>query len=236
MFKDKVVVITGGAMGIGKCLCEEFRKAGAKVSTIDVLENPYFLGDVGKKEDLDAFVKKVIDDFSHVDVFIHNALPLMKGLDSCRYEEFQEALSVGITAPFYLAQQFAPYFAKDASILLITSTRARQSQQNTESYTAAKGGLSALCHGLAMSFAGKVRVNSIAPGWIETKGASYKGADCTQHPASRVGRPEDIAHMALFLASNKAAFITGEEITIDGGMHSKMIYHGDEGWTLAEKG
>jgi NAD(P)-dependent dehydrogenase (short-subunit alcohol dehydrogenase family) len=156
----------------------------------------------------------------------------MKGIAQCSYEEFQSALAVGVTAPFYLSKLFAPHFAKDACIINISSSRDRMSQPQTESYTAAKGGIAALTHALAASFAGKVRVNSISPGWIETNGIVYEGPDAVQQPAGRVGNPMDIANMVLYLCSDKAGFITGENICIDGGMTRQMIYHGDCGWEL----
>ena len=156
----------------------------------------------------------------------------MKGIDECTYEEFQYALSVGVTAPFYLAKLLMPYLVKGASIINISSSRDRMSQPQTESYTAAKGGIAALTHALATSLAGKARVNSISPGWIDTTGTTYTGPDATQQPAGRVGNPMDIANMVLFLCSDKAGFITGENICIDGGMTRQMIYHGDCGWKL----
>lgn len=236
MFKDRVVVVTGGAKGIGKAIAGEFEKAGAHVCIIDLLPNNYFVGDVGDQKTLESFADKVITEYGRVDVLVNNALPLMKGLDGCSYEEFDYALRVGVTAPFYLAKLFAPYFAPGASIINISSSRDRMSQPQTESYTAAKGGISALTHALAVSLAGKVRVNSISPGWIDTDFTEYHGPDAYQQPAGRVGNPMDIANMALFLASDKAGFITGENICIDGGMTRLMIYHNDYGWTLEDKG
>ena len=109
------------------------------------------------------------------------------------------------------------------------------SQPQTESYTAAKGGIAALTHALAVSLAGKVRVNSISPGWIDTTGAEFVGADAVKQPCGRVGKPIDIANMVLYLCSEKAGFITGENICIDGGMTKLMIYHGDHGWSLNAK-
>ena len=234
MFKDGVVVVTGGAKGIGKAIAGEFEKAGAHVCIIDLLPNDYFVGDVGDQKTLESFADKVITAYGRVDVLVNNALPLMKGLDGCSYEEFDYALRVGVTAPFYLAKLFAPYFAPGASIINISSSRDRMSQPQTESYTAAKGGISALTHALAVSLAGKVRVNSISPGWIDTDFTEYHGSDAYQQPAGRVGNPMDIANMALFLASDKAGFITGENICIDGGMTRLMIYHNDYGWTLED--
>ncbi|MBQ4624578.1 MAG: SDR family oxidoreductase [Clostridia bacterium] len=235
MFKDKIVVVTGGVNGIGKCITDEFRKEGSKVIVIDKAPGGDFLGDIADKTVLEAFAANVIAQYGHVDVLVNNALPIMRGIDSCSYEEFQYALAVGVTAPFYLAKLFSPYFGLGASIINISSSRDRMSQPQTESYTAAKGGIAALTHALATSFAGKVRVNSISPGWIDTSYTVYTGPDATQQPAGRVGNPLDIANMVLFLASPKAGFITGENIVIDGGMTHLMIYHGDHGWSLKEE-
>ena len=233
-FKDKIVVVTGGAKGIGKCIKEQFEDQGAKVCVIDILDNDYFRGDIADKATLEAFAQKVVKDYGHVDYLINNALPLFTGIDKCTFDEFRYALDVGVTAPFYLTKLFLPHFTKGASIVNISSTRDRQSQPQSESYTAAKGGIHALTHALAVSLAGKVRVNSISPGWIDREFTEYEGADATQHPAGRVGNPLDIANMVLYLCSDKAGFITGENITIDGGMTKLMIYHGDHGWKLEE--
>ena len=232
MFKNKIAVITGGAKGIGKCIADEFRKNGAVVYVIDKAEGDHFVGDISDKTVLERFASKVIKENGHIDFLINNALPIMKGIDECSYEEFQYAISVGVTAPFYLSKLFAPHFGNNGSIINISSSRARMSQPQTESYTASKGGIVALTHALAVSLAGKVRVNSISPGWIETGGRIYKGADAYQQPCGRVGEPLDIANMVLFLCSDKAGFITGENICIDGGMTKLMIYHGDNGWSL----
>ena len=231
-FKEKVVVITGGAQGIGRCIAEEFLKAGAHVCVIDKQKGDHFVGDIADKQILELFAQNVIAKYGHVDFLINNALPLMKGIDECSYEEFQYAMSVGVTAPFYLAKLFAPYFSKGAAIVNISSSRDRMSQPQTESYTAAKGGIAALTHALAVSLAGRVRVNSISPGWIDTRYTVYEGPDAIQQPVGRVGNPMDIAYMVLFLCSDKAGFITGENICIDGGMTRQMIYHGDFGWNL----
>ena len=234
-FKNKTIVVTGGASGIGLCIANEFRSQGATVYVIDKLEGEHFVGDISKQEVLEAFATEVLSKHSKVDVIVNNALPLMKGIDECSYEEFQYALNVGVTAPFYLAKLFMPYLAKGASIINISSSRDRMSQPQTESYTAAKGGIAALTHALAVSLAGRARVNSISPGWIDTAYTVYEGPDATQQPAGRVGNPMDIANMVLFLCSDKAGFITGETICIDGGMTKQMIYHGDCGWKLENK-
>ena len=231
-FKNKIVVITGGARGIGLCIRQQFETAGATVCVIDLLDNDYFVGDLADKATLEAFAAKVIADHGRVDYLINNAAPMMCGIDEGSYEDFEYALKVGVAAPFYLSKLFAPYFAQGASIVNISSSRDRMSQPQTESYTAAKGGISALTHALAVSLSGRVRVNSVSPGWIDNAYTVYEGPDATQQPAGRVGAPPDIAHMVLYLCSDMAGFITGENICIDGGMTRQMIYHGDHGWKL----
>ena len=232
-YKDKVVIVTGGTQGIGKCIAEEFRKQGALVEVIDKQEGlDHFVGDLANKYAIEEFTKLVIEKYGKVDFIVNNALPLMKGIDECSYEEFEYALKVGVTAPFYMVKLLKDHLAEGASIVNISSSRDRMSQPQTESYTAAKGGIAALTHALAVSLAGKARVNSISPGWIDTDYKVYEGPDAYQQPAGRVGNPLDIANMVLFLCSEKAGFITGENICIDGGMTRQMIYHGDCGWKL----
>ena len=142
----------------------------------------------------------------------------MRGIDECALGRIQLRPARGASP-----RRFKPH-----GELFLRSARLSQ----TESYTAAKGGIAALTHALAVSLAGRVRVNSISPGWIDTSFRRYTGPDATQQPAGRVGDPLDIANMALYLCSDKAGFITGENICIDGGMTRQMIYHGDWGWTL----
>lgn len=232
-FEDKVVVVTGGAQGIGKCIADEFQKAGAHVCIIDKQPGEHYVGDLADKLVIEGFAHHVIAQYGHVDVIVNNALPQMKGIDTCSYEDFEYALKVGVTAPFYLVKQLKDYLSEGASIINISSSRDRMSQPQTESYTAAKGGIAALTHALAVSLSGKARVNSISPGWIDTAYTVCEGPDAVQQPAGRVGNPLDIANMVLFLCSDRAGFITGENICIDGGMTRLMIYHGDNGWSLA---
>ena len=231
-FSNKVVVLTGSSHGIGKSIREKFISYGAIVCDIDINGTPYFLGDIGNKNILEAFVDKIIKEYGHVDYLINNAPPLFKGINDASYDDFEYALKVGVTAPFYLSKLLMPYFNQDAVIINMSSSRDRMSQPQSESYTASKGGISALTHSLAVSLAGRVRVNSISPGWIETNGNEYYGADLYQHPSGRVGKVEDISNMVLYLCSDNASFITGENICIDGGMTKLMIYHNDHGWKL----
>lgn len=245
-------VVTGGANGIGRCIVENMIKEGITVAVIDtdasqgeLLSSKYednvffFSGDIANHETLDAFVKAVVQRFQKVDILVNNACLSRGGLNNCSYEDFNYVLRVGVSAPFYLTQQLMPYFSQGASVVNISSTRAFMSQANTESYTAAKGGISALTHAMSITLAGKARVNSISPGWIDTGAYQHEEnyipnatqADAVQHPAGRIGTPEDIAQMVLYLCSDKASFITGENITIDGGMTKLMIYHNDFGWS-----
>ena len=231
-FSGKIVVITGGARGIGRCIRQAFENAGATVCVIDLLDNDYFVGDLSDKGTLERFSRQVISDHGRVDYLIHNAAPAMCGIRDGSYEDFEYALRVGVTAPFYLTKLFLPYLGDGAAIVNISSSRDRMSQPQTESYTAAKGGISALTHAMAISLAGRARVNSVSPGWIDTANSVFVGADAVQQPVGRVGTSADIASLVLYLCSDMAGFITGENICVDGGMTRQMIYHAEHGWTL----
>jgi len=236
MFTNKVCVITGGANGIGKAIANEFIKNNAKCYIIDIVEGDHFIGDISDKNTLEQFVKYVIDKEGKIDYLINNAPPITKGINDCSYDDFNKALAIGVTAPFYLSKLFLPYFNDNASIINISSSRDRMSQPQTESYTASKGAISALTHALAISLSHKVRVNSISPGWINTTNESINDElDHLQHPTGRVGNPLDIANLVLFLCSDKASFINGENICVDGGMTKQMIYHNDYNWVLNNK-
>lgn len=233
-FEGKVAVVTGGAHGIGRAIVQAFEAEGAAVHIIDITPGDWFVGDISDPRVLERFAAQVIRQSGHVDCLINNAPPPMAGIDDCDWEGFQKALAIGVTAPFYLTKLLMPHFAPEAAVVNLSSSRDRMSQPQTESYTAAKGGIAALTHALAVSLAGKARVNSISPGWIDTTGSDITGADALQQPVGRVGRPEDIAALALFLCSDAAGFITGENICADGGMTKLMIYHGEHGWAYGD--
>lgn len=244
MMNDNVCIITGAANGIGKAVLAEFVSNGCKVAFIDKDKETgeklfselngdhyFFHGDIGEKNVLESFTTEVIKKYGTIHYLIHNACFSNKGiLSDCSYEDFNEVLRVGVTAPYMLTKLLLPALEQNASVVMISSTRAFMSQKDTESYTAAKGGITALTHALAVSLAGRLRVNSISPGWIDTTGGSFTLEDSVQHPSGRIGRPEDIAKLVSFLCGEHAQFINGENIVIDGGMTKQMIYHGDEGW------
>ena len=232
-FQGKIAVVTGGARGIGKAVCDAFRARGAEVESIDRLPHGGFIGDLADPRVLEAFAAQVIKRHGKIDYLVNNAMLTHGGLETCGYEAFNEVLRVGVAAPYYLARLFMDHFHPGGAIVNLSSTRYLMSQQNTESYTAAKGGVTALTHAMAATLAGRVRVNAVAPGWIDTTGGEFTGADAKQHPAGRVGTPEDIVHAVLFLCGEESGFITGQVLTVDGGMTRRMIYHGDEGWIYA---
>ncbi|HSK68112.1 MAG TPA: SDR family oxidoreductase [Candidatus Limnocylindria bacterium] len=236
-FSGKTAVVTGASRGIGLEIARAFRAAGARVAAIDLDPCPekldlFVRGDVADPAALEGFAGETVRRFGGVDFLVNNAMVTRGGLDACGWDDFLYVQKVGVAAPYLLTRLLAPHFAPGACVVNVTSTRAFQSQRDTESYSAAKGGLTALTHALAMSLAGRARVVAVAPGWIETGEAGHSPADRAQHPAGRVGTPGDIAAAVLFLCSPEASFITGQTLVVDGGMSRKMIYHGDEGWTL----
>lgn len=242
-YENYGVVVTGGGHGIGKAIIKEFVQEGAKVCFIDINEEYgrslesdsvfFYHGDVSLESDLNQFVLFCKENLERVDILINNACVSHQGiLSQCSYQDFQKSLSIGVTAPYYLSLQFQDDLKKSGgSIINIASSRAFQSELDTESYTSAKGGIVALTHALAISLSGQVRVNCIAPGWIDVHDtAEFSKEDQAAIPVGRVGKPKDIAKMVTFLCSEDAGFITGETFVVDGGMSKRMIYHGDHGW------
>ena len=239
----KGVIVTGGAHGVGKQICETFLKNGYYVSFIDIdqkLGNHFaqkydhlffYHGDVKDKNQLKEFVLFSKEKLQRIDVVVNNACYGKGGiLNDASYEDFDEVLSVGLKAPYELSRLCKEELElNNGRIINIASSRAFQSEPNTECYASAKGGIVALTHALAISLGPKVLVNCIAPGWVDVNHTPYFSKEDTHAiPAGKVGNPQDIADAVLFLVNQD--FITGETITIDGGMNKRMIYHGDWNW------
>lgn len=250
-FTGKGVVITGGAQGIGKAVALTFLKAGALVSVWDVdkgaLEElreeweewkeqlTLVLCDVSKEEDVHRAKGMVEHKPGFIDVLVNNAgIFLQKPLQELTEEEWDRVLGINLKSIFLVTRYLLPLFREGGAIINISSTRALMSEPHTEAYSASKGGVLAITHALAISLSErKIRVNAISPGWIETslwkkqnlrKEPSLRPIDHLQHPAQRVGTPEDIAAACLFLASPSSGFVTGTNLVVDGGMTVKMIY------------
>ncbi len=253
-YKGKIILVTGGAQGIGLGIGQAFAAEGAQVIIADTDEEAgqeavesirsdpkpeFILCDVSREEDVQAVLQTIKQKYSQLDVLVNNAGiadPFMGSLEEVPVPDFDKVLAVNLRGTFLCAKYSLPLLrkAKAPAIVNITSTRAFMSEPDTFAYSASKGGLEALTHSLAISLAeDKVRVNAIAPGWIETRNwqkekdreePHHRKEDKEQHPVGRVGTPEDIAQAVLFLCSDKAGFITGQSITIDGGMTVKMIY------------
>ena len=244
-FNDKTAVITGGANGIGLCIATEFAKLGAKVAIVDIDKDAgekvlrrisdnggkglFYCGDIAEKAVLEGFSEKVIREYGKIDYLINNACISRKGIISgCDFDAFNYVLKVGVTAPYMLTKLFMPHFHTGGAVVNISSTRAMMSQSDTESYTSAKGGISALSNSLAVSLAGWIDVTA---NFDENYDQKHSQADKVQHPSKRVGNPLDIARAVLLLCAENNNFIQGQNITVDGGMTKQMIYSGDNGWT-----
>lgn len=250
--KHKTIIITGGAKGIGLGIADHFLSAGMNVVAVDTdseagteCSESYFRSgrfmfvqaDVSDEISVWDTVQNVIARFGRIDSLINNAAisnPHRKPLTELTLDEWNRIISVNLTGVFLMSKYCAPYLEERCgSIINIASTRALQSEANTECYSASKGGVVSLTHSMAISFSGRIRVNCISPGWIEVCEWQKKNdrikpihtiMDEHQHPAGRVGIPEDIASMAAFLVSDSAGFITGQNFVVDGGMTKKMIY------------
>ncbi|NNU82372.1 glucose 1-dehydrogenase [Geobacillus sp. BMUD] len=244
--EQKTAIVTGGANGIGKAIARAFAKRGANVVIIDrdvqnseafaaQLQSDGFkaifvAADVRKVGDIERFVQEAAGRFGRIDYLINNAgVSRWKSPYELTVEEWDDVLSTNLRSAFFASREAAKYMrrnAKGGAIINIASTRALMSEPNSEAYAASKGGLVALTHALALSFADdRIRVNCISPGWIETGDyGQLRDIDHRQHPAGRVGKPDDIARACLYLCDEENDFITGANLVIDGGMTRKMIY------------
>ena len=243
----RVALVTGAARGIGLgiaawliaegwqvVLTDLDRVRGSKVAKV-LGDNAWFHGmDVSDEVQVSVGVAEVLGQFGRLDALVCNAAianPHNITLESLSLAHWNRVLAVNLSGPMLLAKHCAPYLrAHCGAIVNLTSTRAGQSEPDTEAYAASKGGLLALTHALAMSLGPEIRVNAVSPGWIDARDPSVRRAeplseaDHAQHPAGRVGTVEDVAAGVAWLLSKNAGFVTGQEFIVDGGMTRKMIY------------
>jgi NAD(P)-dependent dehydrogenase (short-subunit alcohol dehydrogenase family) len=253
-FTGKVAFITGAGQGIGRVTAQAILAAGASVALFERDEEAgretaselaaifgsaqrilFLPGDVSSEEDISGALRQTVSAFGRLDILVNNAaISRNKPISELSLFEWNEVIGVNLTGPFLCAKYAAPHLkAAHGVIINLASTRAFMSEAGTEAYSASKGGIVGLTHALAISLGPEIRVNAVAPGWIDVtphkksasrKPAALSPADHAQHPLGRVGRPDDIARMILFLADPANSFITGQTFVVDGGMTRKMMY------------
>ena len=240
MAKPKVALVTGAAHGIGRATARRLLADGWRVGAVDLkageLARVYrtearrvaiIEADIGEETAAKRAVEMTLEKFGRLDGVVSNAgIMIRKPIRQLTLAEWRRVLDVNLTGAFLLAKAAERELRRhQGAFVSIASTRAEMSEPNTEAYSATKGGLVALTHALAMSLA-PVRVNCVSPGWIATKDYNkLRAKDHSQHPAGRVGKPEDIAEIvAWLLDGERSGFVTGANFTVDGGMTRKMIY------------
>lgn len=238
MSNDRAAIVTGAAGGIGRAVAARLAGQGWQVTLADIdadaasgaaaeINAAAVACDVGSEADVERLVAVARARMGRIDAIVSNAgISAFGPLPQTTLESWNRVLATNLTATFLLAKAAAADLkAAHGAIVTIASTRAHMSEPGTLAYSASKGGLVALTHALAITMAPDVRVNCVSPGWIDTgKHGPLKPSDHAQHPAGRVGRPEDIAAAVAYFLSDEAAFITGAELIVDGGMTRKMIY------------
>ena len=227
---DRVALVTGGAQGIGAGIASHLAARGWRVAVADIRgrSTHFFLRcDVAREPDVKRAIGRIIKRFGRLDALVNNAGlagPHDGPVEKLELRRWKRRLAVNLTGPFLVAKHCVPHLRRArGAIVNIASTRALQSEPDTEAYSASKGGLVALTHALANSLGPQIRVNCVSPGWIAHR-AKVGKKDHRQHPVGRVGRVEDIAALVAFLLSDASGFTTGQNFVVDGGMTRKMIY------------
>ncbi len=236
LYKDKVVIVTGGSKGIGKAVTEAYIEEGAIVVNADIFEpeyeaneSHYIKTDVSQENSIVEMINNVITRYKRIDILINNAgISLWHSPFDLSVDEWDKIINTNLRSVFISSREAGKIMKEQGggSIVNISSTRSIMSEPNTEAYAASKGGINALTHALAASFSEyKIQVNCISPGWIENGDImKLRKEDHSQHFSQRVGVPKDIARACLFLTNPLNNFISGTNLVIDGGMTRKMIY------------